>query len=148
MKVWQWFEGLIFGGRSPGTDSGVASVGDFGSAPYQPGARPSCSTDEKVGDGLFDSDSTSNFASETPMTSFSCDSTEEADLAVNPANGLPMIGGTCGVDIEGNPCGTDMHSMDSFESSAIGDEICSIDTSSCGFDDSFESCSFGSDWSD
>lgn len=28
------------------------------------------------------------------------------DFAVNPANGLPMVGGSGGVDIEGNPFGT------------------------------------------
>ena len=35
------------------------------------------------------------------------------DFAVNPASGLPMIGGMTGLDIEGNPYGTDLH--DSFE---------------------------------
>jgi hypothetical protein len=28
--------------------------------------------------------------------------------AINPANGLPMTGGLGGVDIEGNPYGTDL----------------------------------------
>lgn len=31
--------------------------------------------------------------------------------AINPANGLPMIGGEGGVDVAGNPYGTDRSSM-------------------------------------
>lgn len=31
------------------------------------------------------------------------------DNAVNPATGLPMIGGIGGVDVAGNPFGTDLH---------------------------------------
>jgi len=27
-------------------------------------------------------------------------------MAINPANGMPMVGGTGGIDIEGNPYGT------------------------------------------
>lgn len=54
------------------------------------------------------------------------------DFAVNPANGLPMIDGTCGVDVEGNPFGTDF-SHDSMTSS--------------GFDDSFSSSSMDDSWS-
>lgn len=37
---------------------------------------------------------------------------------INPANGLPMIAGCCGVDIEGNPYGTDSHHDDSWTSAS------------------------------
>jgi hypothetical protein len=53
------------------------------------------------------------------------------DFSVNPANGLPMIGGSGGVDIEGNPFGTDF-SHDHMTSSSL-DDSCS---SSSIFDDS------------
>jgi hypothetical protein len=53
------------------------------------------------------------------------------DFAVNPANGLPMIGGTGGVDIEGNPFGTDF-SHDYMTSSSFDDSW----SFSSGFDDS------------
>lgn len=45
------------------------------------------------------------------------------DSAINPVNGLPMVGGEGGVDVEGNPFGTDF----------------SHDTISSSFDDSFGS---------
>ena len=51
------------------------------------------------------------------------------DNSINPANGLPMIGGTGGVDIEGNPFGTDFSHDDSFAS--MDDSF----TSGCSFDD-------------
>jgi hypothetical protein len=35
------------------------------------------------------------------------------DSCVNPANGLPMVGGCGSVDIEGNPYGVDIPSWDS-----------------------------------
>lgn len=31
------------------------------------------------------------------------------DNCTNPANGLPIVGGCSGVDVEGNPYGTDSH---------------------------------------
>lgn len=43
------------------------------------------------------------------------------DSAINPANGLPMVGGEGGVDVEGNVYGTDF-SHDSF-SSGIDDSF-------------------------
>jgi len=52
------------------------------------------------------------------------------DDVSNPANGLPMIGGFAGVDIEGNPYGTDF-SHDSIASS-YADDSCASD--------------FGGDW--
>jgi len=42
------------------------------------------------------------------------------DFAVNPANGLPMVGGTGGVGIEGNPYGFDF-SRDQMVSSSFDD---------------------------
>lgn len=51
------------------------------------------------------------------------------DNAINPANGLPMVGGEGGVDVEGNPFGTD------FSHNSIGSGI--DDSFSSGIDDSF-----------
>ena len=51
------------------------------------------------------------------------------DNAINPANGLPMVDGIGGVDIEGNPFGTDFSHDDSF--SGINDSF----GSGSGFDD-------------
>lgn len=77
----------------------------------------------------------------------------------NPANGLPMIGGDLGLDVAGNPFGTDMSHGLSSPSDAFGGG-CGIDSGfhdssgigsgfDSGFDDSFGtgSCfddSFGS----
>lgn len=61
------------------------------------------------------------------------------DFAVNPANGLTMVGGTGGVDIEGNPFGTDF-SHDQMASSSF-DDSWSIADSSSSFDDSWSSSS-------
>lgn len=64
-------------------------------------------------------------------------SIEFDEPSINPANGLPMMG--C-LDIEGNPYGTDMHSMDDMcSSSSSSFEDCFSSTSS--FDDSFSSSS-------
>lgn len=81
---------------------------------------------------------------------------------INPANGLPMIGGCGGVDVEGNPYGTDTHHED-FSASSISsmddswlsvsafDDSwgCGMDTSS-DWESSFDSSSsgIGSDWND
>jgi len=51
------------------------------------------------------------------------------DNAINPANGLPMVGGDGGIDVEGNPYGTDHH-HDSFS----------------GIDDSFDIGGGFDDW--
>ncbi|MBE0471145.1 MAG: hypothetical protein IBX55_16745 [Methyloprofundus sp.] len=53
------------------------------------------------------------------------------ESSVNPANGLPMMGGIGGVDVEGNPYGTDLHN-DTFNDFGSMD-----DTLSSMFDDSF-----------
>ncbi|HCE2128430.1 hypothetical protein [Vibrio parahaemolyticus] len=60
------------------------------------------------------------------------------DSAINPANGLPMVGGEGGVDVEGNAYGTDF-SHDSF-SSVIDDSFGS------SFDDSFSSGGGFNEW--
>ncbi|GLP94706.1 hypothetical protein [Paraferrimonas sedimenticola] len=62
------------------------------------------------------------------------------DNAINPANGLPMVDGTGGVDVEGNPYGTDSSHdlMDSSMNDSLGTS--SFDDSfGCGVDDSFSS---------
>ena len=81
---------------------------------------------------------------------------------INPATGLPMVGGKGGVDVEGNPYGTgfshddistgmdDTFSSgfdDSFGSS-ISDDISTgmDDTFSSGFDDSFGGGGGFNDW--
>lgn len=62
-----------------------------------------------------------------------CDNNPMDNSSTNPANGLPMIGGSGGVDVEGNPYGFDF-SHDHFASS--------------GFDDSFTSGHSSFDHSD
>ena len=71
----------------------------------------------------------------------------------NPATGLPMINGTAGMDIAGNPYGTNLgDSADQALDSTFGDTSSgSIDSFGfdSGFDDSYDSSfdSFGSgDW--
>ena len=65
--------------------------------------------------------------------------------SVNPANGLPMIGGDLGLDVAGNPFGTDMsHGLNS-PSDAFG--------GGCGIDSGFHDSSgigsgFGSSFDD
>ena len=39
---------------------------------------------------------------------------ESAGCLINPATGLPMVGGCGGVDVGGNPFGTDLHRQDTF----------------------------------
>lgn len=53
---------------------------------------------------------------------------DDDHCAVNPANGLPMVGGCGGLDVEGNPFGVDFHDGFSTGSGSL-------------FDDSFGSCS-------
>jgi hypothetical protein len=61
------------------------------------------------------------------------------DFTVNPANGLPMIGGIGGIDIDGNPFGCSSSTDDLFSST---DDSFGISGSS--FDDCFSSCSCSS----
>lgn len=62
------------------------------------------------------------------------------DHVINPATGLPMMGGTGGVDAAGNPYGTDSHTFDSDFGSSCGSDFGSgFGSSGCGG-------GFGSDW--
>jgi len=49
-------------------------------------------------------------------------------FSINPANGLPMVGGSGGVDVEGNLFGMDSHSSmdDSWSSPSSSDSFSSI----------------------
>ncbi len=62
-------------------------------------------------------------------------------FAINPANGLPMVGGMAGVDIEGNPYGTDLHNDDLMTSSFSHDDV-------SGSDSTFDSPSWDNSGSD
>lgn len=94
--------------------------------------------------GLFDDDST-----DTSSSSTSIDSNHDCSCTINPATGLPMMGGCGGVDVAGNPYGmsssTDtLNSSDPFSydwmdtTSSISDDW----SSSSAFDDSWHSSSF------
>lgn len=61
------------------------------------------------------------------------------DFAINPANGNPMVGGIGGLDIAGNPFGTDF-SNDHMTSSTFDDNWSSF---SC---ENFSSTDNFSDW--
>jgi hypothetical protein len=87
--------------------------------------------------GMFGIGDSSSDLSQTSSSSFT-DSSHD-DFAVNPATGLPMVGGTGGVDVHGNPYGTDInehHSVslhDSFNDSSFDHGStwdCSSDSSS------------------
>lgn len=41
---------------------------------------------------------------------------------INPANGLPMVGGCGGVDVEGNPYGFDLRHDDTWTTSSSTDD--------------------------
>ena len=56
------------------------------------------------------------------------------DVTVNPANGLFMVGGIGGVDVEGNPYGTDF-SHDHMTSSGLDDDWLSSSSSSSSLDE-------------
>lgn len=66
------------------------------------------------------------------------------DNAVNPVNGLPMIGGICGIDVAGNPYGMDMNDSwsDPFEPTTWDDHATGISP----FDDDFGSGGGSDDW--
>ena len=67
------------------------------------------------------------------------------DNEINPANGLPMIGGIGGIDVAGNPYATDSSHDDliscgiddPFDIGSKDDIFCSIfdDSTGCSFDD-------------
>jgi hypothetical protein len=60
-------------------------------------------------------------------------------LSVNPATGLPMIGGEGGVDVEGNPFGTDLHDTFDDPLNSMDDSFNNVDDTFSGIDDSFNS---------
>jgi hypothetical protein len=73
------------------------------------------------------------------------------DDCINPATGLPMVGGIGGVDVAGNPYGTsgdDFSSFDDTFSTGMDDTFSSgiDDTFSSSFDDSFGSGFSSDDW--
>lgn len=99
------------------------------------GSEHSDTTPSNDQDDQFESDTIES-------TLFSEDTTTFDDNAINPANGLPMIGGIVGVDVEGNPFGLD--SSDSFDNTSLFDDsISSLSDDSMNnslFDDSTNSC--------
>lgn len=106
------------------------------------GLFSSSTSTSSFGDDDFSSSSSSVFDDDPFPSSDSGSGSFNDDHAVNPANGLPMVGGMGGVDVEGNPYGFD-HSHDSL---SLWD-----DTFSSSSDDSFGSSwddSFGSSWDD
>lgn len=87
----------------------------------------------------FDSDSSSF------DTRSDCNSVEDESMMLNPATSMPMIegtGGTCGIDILGNPYGVDLHSHDddfvADHSTMFSHDDCSsaVDHSTSFFEDS------------
>lgn len=95
--------------------------------------------------GIYDSDSES-YSSDSHWTNTT------DDTQINPATGLPMIGG---VDVAGNPFGTDLSDYHT-SSSGFNDDWSSSTTSSfdddwsssstSGFDDDWGSGGFDDDW--
>ena len=62
--------------------------------------------------------------------------TSDLDNAINPANGLPMVGA---VDIEGNPYGADFHSLEDTVALSSHDATSGFDDSFTSHDDTFSS---------
>ena len=72
---------------------------------------------------------------------------DDSACSINPANGLPMVGGCGGVDIEGNPYGTDSTSFGLDDSCGMDSSLNTVsDDMFSSFDDS-SSSSFSS-WDD
>ena len=78
-----------------------------------------------------------------PGDSSFLDSDHAAGIEINPASGLPMIDDIGGVDVGGNPYGTDLSDdysdMSSGFDSGFDDSFSSIDDSFSSMDDSFSS---------
>ena len=81
---------------------------------------------------LFGLDSTSSSTSEIETTE------------INPATGLLMVGGIGGVDIEGNPYGTDLDSMDDTTNSSLFDSNDDMFSSDNDITSSFDDDSYSS----
>jgi hypothetical protein len=69
-----------------------------------------------------------------------CGLSDDHGCDINPATGLPMVGGCGGVDIEGNPYGTDSHHDDSWTSASTDWDD--------GFANSSWDSSIGNSWDD
>ncbi|OBT31674.1 hypothetical protein [Vibrio splendidus] len=100
-------------------------------------------SDSERSDTTPDNDQDDLFESDTiERTLFSQNTTTFDDNEINPATGLPMIGGIGGVDVEGNPFG--IGSSDSFDNTSLFDDsISSLSDDSMNsslFDDSTNSC--------
>ncbi len=97
------------------------------------------------------SNNDSNFFDDYAVTSM--DSSID-DHAINPANGLPMVNGMGGIDIAGNPYGTDFSHDDPLSGGIDHSCHSGIDDSrGCGIDDSFgcgidDPCSTGNTMDD
>ncbi|MDN3652753.1 hypothetical protein QWY77_08240 [Thalassotalea ponticola] len=133
------------------------------SATTGPSANIKSSTD--YGTSFFNSDDLNMTNSLNDISSNNMVGTHndyQDSMQINPANGLPMIGGIGGVDVEGNPYGTDRHSDDlsshcssldllndfscSSSSSNAFDSFGTTDSFSDSFNDSFSSGGINDDW--
>lgn len=78
------------------------------------------------------------FSSDSTDTDFgSSISSSEGDTVINPASGLPMVGGIGGLDVEGNPYGTDDDLLDDAHS-MMNDDLFDDTTDSMMNDDLFD----------
>lgn len=82
--------------------------------------------------GIFSTDfNSTSISNDEYMTNINSDPIGEIDdFSINPANGLPMIGGIGGIDVEGNLFCTDFH-HDHMTQSSFDDSF------SSDFDSSF-----------
>jgi hypothetical protein len=81
--------------------------------------------------GMFSGDGTSSstdLGSELSSSHAGCD--------INPATGLPMVGGCGGVDVHGNPYGADINEQDAL-SDVSSTDTSSWDGTSSTFDDTW-----------
>ncbi len=98
------------------------------------------------GDDFISSPVTSLSSADSLFEDFLLDDTFSSgssfETEINPANGLPMIGGIGGVDIDGNLYGT----TDDDATSFTGMDMLSSDSTSSDSFFNFGSDSFSSDW--
>ena len=76
------------------------------------------------------------------------DPSNSCGTTINPASGLPMVDGSCGVDVAGNPYGTDNSSSAHDMDSSPWDSGCSIDSGTSIGSDPFSSFDSGSSFND
>ncbi|CAM4213528.1 hypothetical protein [Vibrio agarivorans] len=131
--------GNLNGGEQAGIDS---TLPDDNSVDLNSPSQQSSSLYSTLSSSIFnDEDEVSN-SLDTETLSF------DDDNSINPATGLPMVGGIGGLDVQGNPYGFD-NSDDPFESSLsdpFEDDFMSTDDTSSMFDDDSFSSSFDDDW--